>query len=197
MSSKSVPPVAHCEVSELHTVAQKEAAEKKPPAYLKSMECCLVYLFCLPPKIILRPVLSQLSINFTSKSYFYLILIQGVDSVKSIERKIFFTEKPRKPYGSGVSYVWTQWCHSTPILTYTQCCTSTSHCSLLIRNYSMIVATRPDPTVLPPSRIAKVRPCSIAIGWISSMVISTLSPGMHISVPAGSSQTPVTSVVLK
>ena len=61
MSSKSVPPVAHCEVSELHTVAQKEAAEKKPPAYLKSMECCLVYLFCLPPKIILRPVLSQLS----------------------------------------------------------------------------------------------------------------------------------------
>ena len=64
-------------------------------------------------------------------------------------------------------------------------------------NYSMIVATRPDPTVRPPSRIAKVRPCSIAMGWISSMVISTLSPGMHISVPAGSSQTPVTSVVLK
>lgn len=64
-------------------------------------------------------------------------------------------------------------------------------------NYSMIVATRPDPTVRPPSRIAKVRPCSIAIGWMSSIVISTLSPGMHISVPAGSSQTPVTSVVLK
>ena len=64
-------------------------------------------------------------------------------------------------------------------------------------NYSMIVATRPDPTVRPPSRIAKVRPCSIAMGWISSMVISTLSPGMHISTPAGSSQTPVTSVVLK
>ncbi len=63
--------------------------------------------------------------------------------------------------------------------------------------YSMIVATRPDPTVRPPSRIAKVRPCSIAIGWMSSIVISTLSPGMHISVPAGSSQTPVTSVVLK
>ena len=63
--------------------------------------------------------------------------------------------------------------------------------------YSMIVATRPDPTVRPPSRIAKVRPCSIATGWISSIVISTLSPGMHISVPAGNSQTPVTSVVLK
>ena len=64
-------------------------------------------------------------------------------------------------------------------------------------NYSMIVATRPDPTVRPPSRIANVRPCSIAIGWISSIVISTLSPGMHISVPAGRLQTPVTSVVLK
>ena len=64
-------------------------------------------------------------------------------------------------------------------------------------NYSMIVATRPDPTVRPPSRIAKVRPCSIAIGWISSMVISTLSPGMHISVPSGRLITPVTSVVLK
>ena len=63
--------------------------------------------------------------------------------------------------------------------------------------YSMIVATRPDPTVRPPSRIAKVRPWLIAIGWISSIVISTLSPGMHISVPAGRLQTPVTSVVLK
>ena len=93
MSSKSVPPVAHCEVSELHTVAQKEAAKKKPPAYLKSMECCLVYLFCLPPKIILRPVLSQLSINFTSKSYFYLILIQVMDSVKSITCKIFLQKR--------------------------------------------------------------------------------------------------------
>ena len=63
--------------------------------------------------------------------------------------------------------------------------------------YSMIVATRPDPTVRPPSRIAKRRPCSIATLWISSTVISTLSPGMHISVPAGRLHTPVTSVVLK
>ena len=68
---------------------------------------------------------------------------------------------------------------------------------LIISDYSMIVATRPDPTVRPPSRIANVRPCSIAIGWISSMVISTLSPGMHISVPAGRVITPVTSVVRK
>ena len=35
---------------------------------------------------------------------------------------------------------------------------------VLISDYSMIVATRPDPTVRPPSRIANVRPCSIATG---------------------------------
>ena len=69
--------------------------------------------------------------------------------------------------------------------------------SILRLYYSMIVATRPDPTVRPPSRIAKVRPWLIAIGWISSIVISMLSPGMHISVPSGRLQTPVTSVVLK
>ena len=71
------------------------------------------------------------------------------------------------------------------------------HLGIRFVDYSMIVATLPEPTVLPPSRIAKRRPCSIATGWISSIVISTLSPGMHISVPSGSSQTPVTSVVLK
>ena len=84
---------------------------------------------------------------------------------------------------------------------YSQCTTSITsldlHCSLLSEYYSMIVATRPEPTVRPPSRIANVRPCSIAIGWISSIVISTLSPGMHISVPSGREITPVISVVLK
>ena len=83
---------------------------------------------------------------------------------------------------------------------YSQCTTHHSldlHCSLLSEYYSMIVATRPEPTVRPPSRIANVRPCSIAIGWISSIVISTLSPGMHISVPSGRVITPVISVVLK
>ncbi len=64
-------------------------------------------------------------------------------------------------------------------------------------DYSTILATLPDPTVLPPSRIAKFKPCSIAMGWMSSMLISMLSPGMHISVPSGRLQTPVTSVVLK
>ena len=48
------------------------------------------------------------------------------------------TEKPRKPYGSGVSYVWT----------HVPCGTQ----YILVSDYSMIVATRPDPTVRPPSR---------------------------------------------
>ena len=64
-------------------------------------------------------------------------------------------------------------------------------------NYSLIAITAPEPTVLPPSRIAKRRPTSIAIGVISSTSISTLSPGIHISVPSGSEIVPVTSVVLK
>ena len=67
----------------------------------------------------------------------------------------------------------------------------------VVSDYSITVATRPDPTVRPPSRIAKVRPWLIAIGWISSIVISMLSPGIHISVPSGRLITPVTSVVLK
>ena len=35
---------------------------------------------------------------------------------------------------------------------------------ILIIDYSIIIATLPEPTVLPPSRIANPRPCSIAIG---------------------------------
>ena len=41
--------------------------------------------------------------------------------------------------GSGVSYVWT----------HVPCGTQ----YILVSDYSMIVATRPDPTVRPPSRI--------------------------------------------
>ena len=58
-------------------------------------------------------------------------------------------------------------------------------------------ATKPAPTVLPPSRMAKRRPCSIAIGVISVTTIFTLSPGITISVPLGNSTDPVTSVVRK
>ena len=63
--------------------------------------------------------------------------------------------------------------------------------------YSMISATTPAPTVRPPSRIAKRRPSSIAIGTISSTETATLSPGITISVPSGRVTTPVTSVVRK
>jgi hypothetical protein len=63
--------------------------------------------------------------------------------------------------------------------------------------YLTILVTRPEPTVRPPSRMAKPRPSSMAIGWISATVISVLSPGITISVPSGRVMTPVTSVVRK
>ena len=69
--------------------------------------------------------------------------------------------------------------------------------SSLYQNYSMILATTPAPTVRPPSRIAKRRPSSIAIGAINVTTMFTLSPGITISTPSGSSQAPVTSVVRK
>src|SRR5213592_2950296 len=59
---------------------------------------------------------------------------------------------------------------------------------------SMIVLA---PTVFPPSRMANPSPFSLAIGVISLIVRFTLSPGITISVPAGTSATPVTSVVRK
>ena len=61
----------------------------------------------------------------------------------------------------------------------------------------MISVTVPAPTVRPPSRIAKRKPFSMAIGVISSTVSVTLSPGITISVPSGNFATPVTSVVRK
>lgn len=66
-----------------------------------------------------------------------------------------------------------------------------------ITDYSMIFDTTPAPTVRPPSRMAKRRPSSIAIGAISSTVKPTLSPGITISVPSASVTVPVTSVVRK
>ncbi len=63
--------------------------------------------------------------------------------------------------------------------------------------YLIISEMVPAPTVRPPSRIAKRKPFSMATGVISSTTSCTLSPGITISVPAGSSATPVTSVVRK
>jgi len=68
---------------------------------------------------------------------------------------------------------------------------------IMSKNYSMISATTPEPTVRPPSRIANLRPFSQAMGEISSTFMLTLSPGRHISTSAGRLITPVTSVVLK
>ena len=66
-----------------------------------------------------------------------------------------------------------------------------------IETYFVIFVTRPAPTVRPPSRIAKRKPSSIAIGEINSTDISVLSPGITISVPSGKDTDPVTSVVRK
>src|SRR5437773_1785684 len=49
--------------------------------------------------------------------------------------------------------------------------------------YSVISVTTPAPTVRPPSRIANRSSFSIATGWISSIAIVTLSPGITISHP--------------
>ena len=64
-------------------------------------------------------------------------------------------------------------------------------------NYSMTLATTPEPTVRPPSRIAKRSPCSMAMGVIRVISMSMLSPGITISTPSGSLMLPVTSVVRK
>ena len=69
--------------------------------------------------------------------------------------------------------------------------------ALVVVPYCTISLIVPAPTVCPPSRIAKRKPFSMATGVISSITNCTLSPGITISVPAGNSATPVTSVVLK
>ena len=61
--------------------------------------------------------------------------------------------------------------------------------------YSTISVMVPDPTVRPPSRMAKRAPASSATGTISSPLIVVLSPGITISTPSGRCSVPVTSVV--
>ncbi len=61
----------------------------------------------------------------------------------------------------------------------------------------LILVTRPEATVWPPSRTAKRRPSSMAIGFCNTTEMSVLSPGITISVPSGSETVPVTSVVRK
>ena len=66
-----------------------------------------------------------------------------------------------------------------------------------MENYSKMFVTTPAPTVRPPSRIAKRKPSSMAIGAISSTLIRMLSPGITISRPSVKKISPVTSVVRK
>ncbi len=54
--------------------------------------------------------------------------------------------------------------------------------------YARILVTTPEPTVRPPSRMAKRRLSSMAIGDVRATTrptTLTLSPGMHISTPVG------------
>ena len=77
-------------------------------------------------------------------------------------------------------------------------CNEAGSASRLAAAQAMISVTTPAPTVRPPSRMAKRRPASHAIGVISSInMLSMLSPGITISIPSGSVATPVTSVVRK
>src|SRR5439155_23134062 len=58
---------------------------------------------------------------------------------------------------------------------------------LLLRHrppYLMTSVTTPAPTVRPPSRIAKRRPWSMAIGWISSISMWTVSPATDSTPPS-------------
>ena len=71
------------------------------------------------------------------------------------------------------------------------------HPGMVSPYYGRISLTTPAPTVRPPSRIANRNSFSSAIGVINSTCTATLSPGITISVPAGSVTTPVTSVVRK
>ena len=71
----------------------------------------------------------------------------------------------------------------------------TGRFSAFATGYSWMLVTAPAPTVWPPSRMAKRWPVSRAMGVISSTVISTLSPGITISVFSGRPMDPVTSVV--
>ena len=65
--------------------------------------------------------------------------------------------------------------------------------------YASTRVTAPEPTVRPPSRMAKRSPSSSAAGVSagSSTVTDAASPGMHISMPSGSVTVPVTSAVRK
>ena len=63
--------------------------------------------------------------------------------------------------------------------------------------YFTISETTPEPTVLPPSRMANLLPTSRATTLPRSTSTSTVSPGTAISTPLSKFAEPVTSVVRK
>ncbi len=67
----------------------------------------------------------------------------------------------------------------------------------LASNQARTFVTIPEPTVRPPSRIAKRLPSTSAIGLPNSTSRPMLSPGIHISAPPSNLTPPVTSVVRK
>jgi hypothetical protein len=118
----------------------------------------------------------------------------------------FFACTRRKREVRFPSYVWP---HSTEnyegrwmIVRFAHSCDGRGVSSLVPHHpslvpYSITSLMTPAPTVLPPSRMAKRRPWSIAIGVINSTLHVILSPGITISTPSASFTTPVTSVVRK
>lgn len=84
----------------------------------------------------------------------YIQCISTIQSLNIIYKSLSYNRKTRRTEVLRASYAWTQsYLAITLYIIY-----------LLISDYSMMEATRPEPTVRPPSRIANVRPCSIAIG---------------------------------
>jgi len=103
-------------------------------------------------------------------------------TITALQYNVIAWHKSYKSYRSYLSYS-SYWSHGTCGMKGTYA------------TYSTTSDTVPAPTVRPPSRIAKRRPFSMAIGAINSISICTLSPGMTISMPSGILMVPVTSVV--
>src|SRR6266705_2090504 len=82
-----------------------------------------------------------------------------------------------------------------PLAVGTGQCNDLPHERPLPDPYARMAVTMPEPTVLPPSRIAKRSPWSIAIGEIRSAVIVTLSPGSTLCRPPSSFVSTYTSAL--
>ena len=127
----------------------------------------------------------------------------GRGSPRHPANAFFLPNAKGRPRWSGLLSIITTVCRHLALVIFSsrrkRHCHKASHRQqrISVVAYSVILDTTPAPTVRPPSRIAKRRPCSIAMGAISSTSNFRLSPGMTISVPSGRATVPVTSVVRK